>query len=153
MPILPSHVPWVEAIQAYLADVGINMEISISEPGTQAREIRSGEWAIATGGIGANHPHGDALAHFLPDAPNNPHGYVDEHALELIDRAAQPTLTDEERSEIYQELSMYIVEEAWYLATHYTDSLNAYNPEAVSEPTMIFREPVASVFGIRQVGE
>lgn len=148
VPILPVYQAWAEAWQAMLADVGVDAQLTVVEPGTLASENRSGAWPVGTQGVGDIHPHGDATQWLLPDAPLNPHGYADDRVVELVEAGADPHLTEEERSEIYQELSMYITEQAWVVGTHYTDVLTAFNGERLSGVEYTLRESLPKFFGI-----
>lgn len=148
VPILPVYQAWAEAWKAMLADVGIDAQLNVVAPGTLATENRSGAWPVGTQGVGAIHPHGDALAWLLPGAPLNPLGYVDERVVQLVEAAANPNISEEERSRKYQELSLYLTEQGWVVGTHYNDVLTAFRGDEVSGVKYTLRESLPSFFGV-----
>ncbi len=102
-----------EVVQAFLADVGINVEINIAEPGTLGSLNRSGDHPIANGAYGSFHPWETVESVIAADGPLNPFGTTDPAVDELIEQAR--TASDEDAVAIYEEMGRLVAEEAWHM--------------------------------------
>lgn len=148
VPILPTYQAWAEAWQAMLADVGIDAQLDVIEPGTLTSSNMSGDYPVGALGIGEPHPYGEALRWLVADAPLNPLGTEDETVRRLVDEAAAANISEEERANIWQELSLYLTEEAWFMPTHFTDILIAYDPDQIDGIQHTLSEPMPKLWGI-----
>lgn len=128
VPILPLMSNYAQAVQEYLRDVGIDMQLVVIEPGTLGAEARSGDWA-ASGMIagGIESAATDASLFITPDAIYNTFGTEDPELTAVLEQAATEP-DPAARSELYQQASAIVTEQAWFLITHYADALVAHDP-------------------------
>lgn len=127
-PFLPFMSSYAQAVQEFLRVVGIELEIEIIEPGTLGAEARSGDWA-ASGMIagGTESAAVDTGLFIAPNAIYNTFGTQDP-VLDDVIEAARVETDRERRSELYQEVSAFVTDDAWFLMTHYADAMVAHDP-------------------------
>lgn len=126
-----------EVVQAFLADVGINVEINVAEPGTLGALNRSGDHPIANGAYGSFHPWETVESVIAADGPLNPFGTTDPAVDELIEQAR--TASDDDAVAIYEEMGRLLAEEAWHVL-----SFTLLTPFGVSPDVQNF-DPVVGV--------
>ena len=128
---IPSFVAMAEAIQAFLADVGITMEVAptpIPEliAGFVVNKTADAYWSLNPG---AADPAKFVATIWLPQSPFNPGGYEVPGLLDLHLQAQEAT-TEEERAPVYHEMAELLAEEQLTIAVCTPASLMAHRPEA-----------------------
>jgi peptide/nickel transport system substrate-binding protein len=124
---LPTYSSLAEATQAYLAEVGINMEIQLVEPGTLGAAGRSGEHPTWFGRWIALEPAQNFTLLWAEGAPYNPFAAVNPVVQENGQEAG--SITDQDRrTELYQEMLTEMVGEAWSTVLYRTGSLLSNEP-------------------------
>ena len=128
---IPSFVAQAEAIQAFLADVGITMEVAptpIPEliAGFIVNKTADAYWSLNPG---AADPAKFVATIWLPQSPFNPGGYEVPGLLELHQRAQEGT-TEAERAPVYQEMAQLLADEQLSIAVCTPASIMAHRPEA-----------------------
>lgn len=128
-PFLPAMNSYAQVIQEFLREVGIQMEIVIIEPGTLGREARSGDW-VASGMIsgGIEVAGSDTNLFIAPGAIYNTFGTTSPELTEMINKASVE-IDQATRSELYQAVAGFVTEQAWFLITHFNESITAYDSE------------------------
>ncbi len=128
---IPSFVAMAEAIQAFLADVGITMEVAptpIPEliAGFVVNKTADAYWSLNPG---AADPAKFVATIWLPSSPFNPGGYEVPGLVELHSRAQEGT-TEAERAPVYQEMAQVLADEQLTIAVCTPASIMAHRPEA-----------------------
>ncbi len=128
---IPSFVAMAEAIQAFMADVGITMEVAptpIPEliAGFVVNKTADAYWSLNPG---AADPAKFVATIWLPSSPFNPGGYEVPGLVELHSRAQEGT-TEAERAPVYQEMAQVLADEQLTIAVCTPASIMAHRPEA-----------------------
>lgn len=128
---IPSFVAMAEAIQAFLADIGITMEVAptpIPEliAGFVVNKTADAYWSLNPG---AADPAKFVATIWLPQSPFNPGGYEVPGLVELHQRAQEGT-TEAERAPVYQEMAQVLADEQLTIAVCTPASIMAHRPEA-----------------------
>ena len=128
---IPSFVAMAEAIQAFLADIGITMDVAptpIPEliAGFVVNKTADAYWSLNPG---AADPAKFVATIWLPQSPFNPGGYEVPGLVELHQQAQEGT-TESERAPVYQEMAQVLADEQLTIAVCTPASLMAHRPEA-----------------------
>ncbi|MGI9595419.1 MAG: ABC transporter substrate-binding protein [Acidimicrobiales bacterium] len=128
---IPSFVAQAEAMQAFLADIGITMEVAptpIPEliAGFVVNKTADAYWSLNPG---AADPAKFVATIWLPQSPFNPGGYEVPGLVDLHQRAQEGT-TEAERAPVYQEMSQLLADEQLTIAVCTPASIMAHRPEA-----------------------
>lgn len=128
---IPSFVAMAEAIQAFLADIGISMEVAptpIPEliAGFVVNKTADAYWSLNPG---AADPAKFVATIWLPQSPFNPGGYEVPGLLDLHLQAQEGT-TEAERAPVYQEMAQLLADEQLTIAVCTPASIMAHRPEA-----------------------
>lgn len=100
----------MQAIQQYLGEVGINVELRLNEGGAMEQAREEGKWALIYGSLGAN-PHPSALSLVWTCAQEETWTYCNPEFDELLKKARR-TFDREEQQQYYQEAIEILNEEA-----------------------------------------
>lgn len=127
---IPSFVAMAEAIQAFLADVGITMNVAptpIPEliAGFIVNKTADAYWSLNPG---AADPAKLVGTIWLPQSPFNPGGYEVPGLVELHQQA-QAVTSDAERAPVYHEMAKLLADEQLTIAVCTPASVMAHRPE------------------------
>ncbi len=128
VPVLPVASAGYEAIQHYLKQVGINMEIEVVEPGSFAALARTRRFPVNTIGYPNYDPDSRHLAIWGPDATYNPFE-LDTARLEELAARARKTLDEDLREQLFEEYFRIVVTEVYSLVFVYVMDVIAYDAE------------------------
>ena len=112
---IPVAVRMIETVQAYLAEVGITMNIQVVDTPTWQEGLTNGTSQLTVGNMTAM--TGDpmhTLNQTVDDAVQITGKVEDEHYNELFDQGAAE-MDETARAEIYQELQQYVYENAFQI--------------------------------------
>lgn len=129
-PNIPSFVAMAEAIQAFLGDIGITMNVAptpIPEliAGFVVNKTADAYWSLNPG---APDPAKFIATIWLPQSPFNPGGYEVPGLLELHQQAQEAT-TDADRAPVYQQMAEVLADEQLTIAVCTPASVMAHRPE------------------------
>jgi peptide/nickel transport system substrate-binding protein len=145
-PTPPTYQTYMEALAGYLADVGITMNIEVVEGAGFIEAVVGGTYPASVFSFGSEHPHSDINIMMLPEGPLNVLGTVDEEIGRLYLEAAG---SDEAgQRQLYQQINEKATEEAWFLVTHFTDSILIAQPYLSGLETYLNQDSL-SVYGWR----
>ena len=127
---IPSFVAMAEAIQAFLADVGVTMNVAptpIPEliSGFIVNKTADAYWSLNPG---AADPAKFVATIWLPQSPFNPGGYEVPGLFDLHVRA-QAATNEADRAPLYHEMAQLLVDEQLTIAVCTPASLMAHRPE------------------------
>jgi len=125
-PVLPDDTAMWEAVQFYLAQAGITMDIELIEPGKSGAISRTQRYAINTITYPNFDPENRHRAIWGSNAVFNPFGVVNEQ----MDRLAEEARSSSDKALRYGNFDQYfrtIVEEAWSVTYLQFDDLLAYD--------------------------
>lgn len=127
---IPSFVAMAEAIQAFLADVGITMNVAptpIPEliAGFVVNKTADAYWSLNPG---APDPAKYVATIWLPQSPFNPGGY-EVPGLTALHQQAQEATEEAERAPVYAEMAELLAEEQLTVAVCTPASVMAHRPE------------------------
>lgn len=127
---IPSFVAMAEAVQAFLADIGITMNVAptpIPEliAGFIVNKTADAYWSLNPG---AADPAKFVATIWLPQSPFNPGGY-EVPGLTALHQQAQEATTEAERAPVYQEMAELLAEEQLTIAVCTPASVMAHRPE------------------------
>ena len=125
-PVLPDNSAEYEAVQGYLRDVGIDMEITVIEPGTIATHARSKTFPVSTIGYPNFDPDSRHPAIWSATAAFNPFGHRDER-IERLAEEARRSLDESLRERNYQRYFNILVKEVFSLVYLQLDDLAIYD--------------------------
>ena len=145
---IPSFVQMAEAIQAFLADVGITMNVAptpIPEliSGFIINKTADAYWSLNPG---AADPAKFVATIWLPQSPFNPGGY-EVPGITALHQQAQEATTEAERAPIYHEMAELLAGEQLTIAVCTPASVLAHRPE-VGGVTVLSTLGDADVTGI-----
>ncbi|WES62834.1 ABC transporter substrate-binding protein [Microbacter sp. GSS18] len=120
----------LEATIPYLEAIGITVEL-VDRTNDYDDAIASGEFAAAQSQAGMNDSYVGMTSLLAENAALNPFGTTDPELTELIE-AASAELDPEAAADLWQQVSTWVVEEAWFAPISYYETHNFYNPEVVT---------------------
>ena len=142
VPVLPQNTALYEALQAYLRQVNIDMQIKVIEPGTIEALARTREYPVNTIGYPNFDPDSRHQAIWSATAGFNPFGY-EEPRLEQLGREARRSLDGELRARHYREYFNIVVRQVLSLPLVHVDDILAYDTDrlaGVREDRYMLRE-------------
>jgi peptide/nickel transport system substrate-binding protein len=131
-PVLPDDSPAWEAVQYYLKDVGIDMQIHLLEPGKSGAASRSRMYPVNTITYPAFDPENRHRAIWGSDAIFNPWRVTNKR----MDRLAEEARTSSDHQLRKRNFERYfdtVVREAWSVAYLHTFDLVAYDAEKLAD--------------------
>lgn len=121
--------PLAEAVQGYLGEVGVEVEITPYDWTTYKDKIKNRDFDICFYGWIGDNGDPDNFMNLLADTDPtmNVSMYQDEEFNALLKQAAA-TVDAEERNAIYAQMEQKVADEAVWLPISHMKSLSAYNP-------------------------
>ncbi len=132
VPVIAPISAGYEAIQHYLKQVGINMELEVVEPGSYAALARTRRFPVNTIGYPTYDPDSRHLAIWGPEAAYNPFE-LNTSQLETIAARARQTLDEELREQLFEEYFRIIVTEVYSLVFVHVMDVVAYDGERLAD--------------------
>lgn len=120
---------YAQAVQAYLADIGVDLQIETVPLDQYISSIFSGEYPATFLPWGAVDSFFDFGQLYTPDAAFNPFGVSNDEFNALYEQAA--SAGDDERDELLRQINTLMVEEGWALITNGDAFGLGYDPDAV----------------------
>lgn len=144
----------IQAIQAELAKVGIDMRIVIAPPGQLLHYMQSGRyplWSDWGARNGANTDPGIPLTEaYAPNGPVNPFHYDNKALLALMTQGETATTTAA-RAPIYRQIDSLLTTQALALNVAINKVPYAYNPARITRPvvTAVGVVTIPDFYGLR----
>jgi peptide/nickel transport system substrate-binding protein len=143
---VPFYVAQLEAIQAQLAEVGVDLTVTALEPTELLSRFVGGEAdAYFTMWPGATDPAKTVATLLSPQGTLNPGGYENPEITRLATEGLS-AVEQEERAESYQALSEVVAEDTFHVVV-----CNATNTVAYSDRVSGLQSNITAVFDFRGV--
>lgn len=132
VPVRPVDIAFFEAIQHYLGQVGIDMEIKVIEQGMIPAVARSREFPVNTIGYPTFDPDSRHAAIWAAGAAFNPFR-LDVEELESLAAEARTTRDEQVRERLFDEYFRIVVTNVYSLVYLHLASVVAYDADRVAE--------------------
>lgn len=126
----PVRMQMAEILQAELAEIGINLEVTIEEFGAFNERVQTtNDYDLfILGFAGQLDPDRSMYRQFLSTGTSNFSNYSNDRVDELLSAGRRVAPDSQESIDIYNEAQMIIVEEAPYIYVNYTEEIAMFHP-------------------------
>ena len=147
MPSIPIFQPRLEALQGFLRDINITMNIVPVEPGTLARRSRTTDFP-ATNLVwnGTRDPHYLTLWATAEDAAFNPFKVKPSETMAKLSKEGVEAVGPEARAPFYRDMAKELADEAYMIFISATPVLFGVREEVVNNPTLKYRPGEDTVY-------
>lgn len=148
---------YIQAVQAQLAKVGVDLHIVIAPPGQLLHYLQSGRYPLVSdwgSQNGANTDPALAIAKsFLPNSPVNPF-HIDNPELVKLAAEGMAKTTAAARAPIYRQIDSILTTDAWNIDIAINEVPFAYNPSRISRPVVTANgvATIADFYGLQVSG-
>ena len=140
-----------EAVQQLWGDVGIDLELTVLQPGTQGGELRDGNWPLAVTRLQRQiTPHGFYANNLATDAPFNPFG-VDNSAYDDLASEAGASSDGDEQADLWRQLYTAAVDDGSIIVLGHT-LIGSGVAEGVTGAALLPGDPAPRPHGVRVAG-
>lgn len=114
VPAFGPTKPIAEAVQGYLREVGITMQIELVQPGTLEKENRSTNFGAFLTPIKQVHPEQLYVERLAADGPQNPYGHV-APAIDALHAQALAAPDEAAREDAYRRMLAEVADQALWI--------------------------------------